>query len=150
MTAHADTPSTWAPTLTPADIHRRRDPKIRGTWSHAQVLGIHPSGHRIRFTLPMVSDYPEHLAFTAEVFDTETLAWNPLWTIPGAAYRFGSRREDRTAETDPNTTVLARSHDNHIPDHQARSWQKIINALAVKVDQILPAAPPTSAQPTHD
>ncbi|MGF6881704.1 hypothetical protein ABH933_001215 [Nocardia sp. GP40] len=137
MTDHTAPRPSWPPTLTPADIHPRKDIGARVTTYHAQLTGTHPSGRAVRFTLPFISDYIEHLDFTAEVFNPETLAWNPLWTIPGAAYEYGGL-DDRDAQKDPRTNILARRHDNHVPHLQATSWQKIINALAAKVDEILP------------
>ncbi|MBU3063213.1 hypothetical protein KO481_16965 [Nocardia sp. NEAU-G5] len=142
MTDHTQSRHPWAPTITTEDIHRRRAIGARSSNYHVQVIGKHPSGDTVRFTLPFISDYTEHLAFTVEVFDPARRAWNPLWTIPGSTYRRSrSEGDDRDAEKDPTTNVIASRYDFHIPDHRATSWQKIINALADRADEILPAQP---------
>ncbi|MGY1969654.1 hypothetical protein ACW9HH_35995 [Nocardia gipuzkoensis] len=136
MTDHTGA-ANWVPTLTTADLHYKRELGDKISRAHVQLLAIHPTGHRIRFTVPMTSDYTKHLSFTVQVFSPETLSWKQLWTIPGTAFEFAST-VDAVAE-DPENNLIARawSHNDH--GHQARSWQKIINALAAKADEILPA-----------
>ncbi|WP_433635477.1 hypothetical protein [Nocardia sp. CA-120079] len=131
----------WPPTLTADDIHSRRDLSARRIpWPFVQILGIHPTGHRIRFTLSMTSDYLDHLAFTAEIFDASTPVWNHLWTIPGSAYKYRGGVDEPEPALDPGTNILERALHQR-PQRQAASWQKIVNALAAKADEILTAEP---------
>jgi hypothetical protein len=136
MTDH--TPAdNWAPTLTSADLHYKQELGNKISWAHVQLLAIHPTGHRIRFTVRVTSDYTKHLAFTVEVFSSETLSWNQLWTIPGTAFEFANKIDAVAEDPENNRIARARIRDDH--GHQARSWQKIINALAAKADAILAA-----------
>jgi hypothetical protein len=91
-------------------------------------------GITLRFRLRIDSCIEQYL-FVVEAFARDQVIWNVLWSIPPETYKFVPS-PDTPGVTDPTTNLIASPHSLRA-DIKVASWQKIIDELTNRADQLL-------------
>ncbi len=82
------------------------------------------------------SSYPSQSRFSVEVFSPATLSWNELWRLDPCDFYAQTAGPPQEAGLDPSSPLITTARHDDL-DRIAQSWQKVVDALHARAEEIL-------------